>query len=173
MPADSPQFDRASLDPRRNKLFREIEAKFQASGLPLEKWYLAALGAIVPSSEPKMAGQLYMYVLSQPAYSTASERRALTLRFHEVILKAAALLRIQKPAEALISIAGIEPEDDAELPFSREGWQCDDQNHERGMSWLQKIYAQNTPALLEQFKKHRDFGSAVCDIAYGLYLPDR
>lgn len=63
--------------------------------------------------------------------------------------------------------------DGEELPFSREGWQCDEANHQRGVSWLQKMYAQNTPALLDLFKRHRDFGSAVRDIAYGLCLSDR
>jgi hypothetical protein len=81
-----------------------------------------------------MAGQLYMYLLNKPARSTPSERKASTLRFNEVILKAVALLRIPKPAEA---IASIEQVDGEELPFSREGWQCDEANHQRGVSWLQ------------------------------------
>jgi hypothetical protein len=49
----------------------------------------------------------------------------------------------------------------------------DEANHGRGTSWSQKINAQNTPALLDLVKKHRDFGSAVCVIAYELYLSDR
>ncbi|GLI72903.1 hypothetical protein PoHVEF18_001087 [Penicillium ochrochloron] len=170
MSSDPPEVSRGSVNPQYEKLFREIEAKFKASSIPTEKWYLTALGAILPSSEPYMAGQLYLYLLSEPAYSTPDERKAITIRFKEVILKAVALLGIPKPAEA---IASIEQVDGEELPFSREGWQCDEANHQRGVSWLQKMYAQNMPALLDLFKRHRDFGSAVCDIAYGLCLSDR
>lgn len=168
-----PVVDHASVDLRYNKLFREIEAKFDASNIPTDKWYLTTLGAIIASAEPCMAGQLYLYLVNEPPYSTPDECKALTLRFHEAILKSVALLGIPKPAEATIAIANIEPEDHEQLPFSREGWQCDEANHQRGMSWLQKIYGQNTPALLDLFKKHRDFGSALCDIAYGLCLSDR
>jgi hypothetical protein len=78
-----------------------------------------------------MAGQLYLYLLNEPAHSTQEKRKAITLRFDEVILKAVALIGIPKPAEA---IASIEQVDGEELPFSREGWQCDEANHQRGVS---------------------------------------
>ncbi|KAI2792802.1 hypothetical protein POX_b02845 [Penicillium oxalicum] len=165
--------DRASVDPRWDKLFREIEEKFRQSHLAPEKWYLTTLGAIVPSSEPQMTGQLYLYLLSQTKYRTEEERKALTLRFHEGILKTIALLGIPKPAEAIISISNLEPEENVNLPVSREHWQSGPENHARGIDWLQKVYAQNTPALLQMFRKHRDFADALSDIAYGLYLSDR
>lgn len=171
--SDSPDIDRVSVDPRCRKLFREIETRFDVSDSPTEKWYLTAIGSIIPSSEPSMAGQLYLHLISKPPYDTSSKRRTLTHRFNEVILKAVALLGIPKPAEAVISISCMQPDEDGDPPFTREGWQYDDANHHRGMAWLQKIYAQNTPALLDMFRKHRDFGSAVCDIAYGLCLSDR
>lgn len=65
-----------------------------------------------------MAGQLYLYLLNQPARSTPSERKTITSRLNEVILKAVALLEIPKQTEA---IASIEQVDGEELPFSREG----------------------------------------------------
>jgi hypothetical protein len=104
-------------------------------------------------------------LLNERAHSTPEERKAITLRFNKVILKTVALLGIPKPAEAIASIEQVIGE---ELPFCREGWQCDEANHRRGVSWPQKMYAQNMSALLDLFKRHRDFGSAVCDIAYGL-----
>lgn len=48
-----------------------------------------------------------------------------------------------------------------------------DEANLRRILWSQEIHAQNTAALLDLLKKHRDFGSAVCDIAYELYLSDR
>lgn len=87
-----------------------------------------------------MVGHLYLYLLNEPAHSTPDERKAITLRFNEVILKAAALLEIPRPAQAIASISQVDGE---ELPFSREGWQCDEAIHQRGESWLQKIYARS------------------------------
>lgn len=146
MPADPPEANRGSVKPQYEKLLRDNGVKFEAFNIPTAKWYLTALSAILPSSEPYMTGQLYLYLLNQPARSTPSERKAITSRFNEVILKAVALLGIPKPTEA---IASIERMDGEELPFSREGWQCDEANHQRGVPWLQKIYAQNTPTLLD------------------------
>ncbi|KAJ5492905.1 hypothetical protein N7539_001651 [Penicillium diatomitis] len=171
--SESVAFDRAAVDPRWDKLFREIEMKFQKSNILQHKWYLTTLGAIIPSSQPEMTSQLYLYLLSQPMYSTQQERRALTLRFHEGIFKTLALLGVPKPAEAIISISTLEPEDNIDLPVSRESWQSGPENHTQGMEWLEKIYAQNTPGLLKLFRKHQDFANALCDISYGLYLSDR
>ena len=41
------------------------------------------------------------------------------------------------------------------------------------MDWLHTIYAQNTSALFDLFKRHRDRGFWVGEIAYGLHLSDR
>lgn len=40
------------------------------------------------------------------------------------------------------------------------------------MGWLEILCAQNTTALFELFKKHRNFGFWVADITYGLLLSD-
>ena len=58
-------------------------------------------------------------------------------------------------------------------PFSREGWQCDGANYERGKTWIQTLYAHSATALFRLFKSHRDFGFWVSNIAYGLHLSDR
>lgn len=119
MPTETSSTNHVSVDPRCHSLLEEIEAKFQESTLPGYKWYLTTLGTIIASSEPHMAGQLYLYLLGQHPYSTVRERRDQTIRFHEVILEATALLGILRPAEAMITITSIEP-DDAALPFSQE-----------------------------------------------------
>ncbi|KAJ5692904.1 hypothetical protein N7462_002327 [Penicillium macrosclerotiorum] len=169
----SSRVDRASVQPHCDELFRKIESKFHSSNIPTDKWYLTALSALTATSEPQLADQLYLYLVSQPAYTTASARMVLIRRLREVIIKDIALLGIPKPAEAIIAISRVEPENEMDTSFSREGWQCDHKNHERGMSWLQKIYAQNTEALFDLFKRHRDFGFIVSEVAYGLHLSDR
>lgn len=64
-------------------------------------------------------------------------------------------------------------EEDGECSFTREGWQCDDANHARGMDWLKSVYAHKTSSLIGLFEQHPDFGFWLADITYGLLLSDR
>ncbi|KAJ5155907.1 hypothetical protein N7492_008710 [Penicillium capsulatum] len=159
--------------PQCTELFRNIEARFASSHLANDKWYLTALSSLVTTSEPHLADQLYLYLVNQPQYSRPSTRQTLLRRIREVLFKDIALLGIPKPIEALIAISRVEPEPGIDNSFSREGWQCNEDNHTRGMAWLTRLYAHNTTALFDLFRQHRDFGFWVSDIAYGLHLSDR
>ncbi|KAF7529013.1 hypothetical protein PCG10_008774 [Penicillium crustosum] len=165
--------DKPTIEPRWSELFATIEAKFEASNIANEKWYLATLSAISTTPESHVGGQLYLYLISQQLYSTTSERWKLIRRMREALFKDIALLGLPKPTEALLSITKVMSEEDGECSFTREGWQCDDANHARGMDWLKSIYARNTSTLFGLFKKHPDFGFWLADITYGLLLSDR
>ncbi|KAJ5284506.1 hypothetical protein N7497_000207 [Penicillium chrysogenum] len=162
-----------TTEPRWSELFATIEAKFKASNIASEKWYLTTLSAITTTPELHLCGQLYLYLISQHAYSTTTARSELIRRMREALFKDIALVGLPKPAEALLSITKFMSEEDGECSFTREGWQCDDANHARGMDWLKSIYADNTAALFGLFKDHPDFGFWVADITYGLLLSDR
>ncbi|KAJ5950274.1 uncharacterized protein N7479_008687 [Penicillium vulpinum] len=162
-----------TIEPRYFDLFATIEAKFEASNIASEKWYLTALSAIATTLESHLCGQLYLYLTSQHAYSTTTARRKLIRCMREALFKDIALLGLPKPTEALIGITNVMSEEDTESSFTREGWQCDGANHARGMGWLNSIYAHNTNMLFELFKNHRDFGFWLIDITYGLLLSDR
>ncbi|CAG8148823.1 unnamed protein product [Penicillium nalgiovense] len=123
-----------------------------ASNIANEKWYLTTLSAITTTPELHLCGQLYLYLISQHAYSTTTARSELIRRMREVLFKDIALVGLPKPAEALLSITQFMSEEDGECSFTREGWQCDEANHARG--WV-------------------DFGFWVADITYGLLLSDR
>lgn len=167
------EIDRALVQPRCDELFQKIEAKFAASHIPNDKWYLTALSTLATGPDPHLADQLYLYLTSQSAYSTADARRKLIRRLREALFKDIALIGLPKPTEALIAISRVEPEDEIEQSFTRQGWQCDESNHDRAMSWLRRIYANNLEALFDLFKRHRDWGFWVAEIAYGLHLSDR
>ncbi|KAJ5925720.1 hypothetical protein N7454_008359 [Penicillium verhagenii] len=167
------EVDRGVIQPRCDELFRSIEADFQASQIPTDKWYLTALSALTTTSKPHLADQLYLYLIGQEKYSTVDARRVLIQRIRETLFKAIVLVGLPRPTEALISISRVEPEGEEEQSFSRDGWQCDESNRTRGMNWLLKIYAENITALFSLFKRHRDWGFWVGEIAYGLHLSDR
>ncbi|CAI7610270.1 unnamed protein product [Penicillium pancosmium] len=164
---DSPGIDRAMVEPQCNELFREIEAKFKSSDISPDKC------SITTTSEPHMAEQLYLYLISQPTYSSADAHKALTRRIREALFKGIVLLGLPKPTEALIAISRLEAEDGLDQTFSREGWKCDEDNYNHGMAWLTRLYAHNADGLFSIFKRHRDFGFWVANIAYGLHLADR
>ncbi|CAI7677699.1 unnamed protein product [Penicillium discolor] len=153
--------DKPTIEPRWFGLFAKIEAKFEASNIASEKWYLTTLSAISTTPESHICGQLYLYLISQHVYSTTSARWTLIRRMREALFKDIALLGLPKPTEALLGITKVMSED-GECSFTREGWQCDDANHARGMNWLKSIYAHNT-----------NFGFWLADITYGLLLSDR
>lgn len=164
---------RAFVQPGCDELFQKIESRFAASNISNDKWYLTALSSIATGPDPHLADQLYLYIISQPAYSTADSRRTLIRRLREALFKDIALIGLPKPTEALIAISRVEPNDEVDQSFTREDWQCDKANHDRAMGWLRRIYAQNTEALFDLFKRHRDWGFWVAEIAYGLHLSDR
>lgn len=99
------------IQPRYDELFREIEARFKSSGISPDKWYLTTLSSITTTSEPHLADQLYLYLISQPTYSSADAHKALIRRMRETLFKNIALVGLPKPTEALIAISRVEAED--------------------------------------------------------------
>lgn len=106
--------DKPTIEPRWSELFATIEAKFEASNIANEKWYLATLSAISTTPESHVGGQLYLYLISQQLYSTTSERWKLIRRMREALFKDIALLGLPKPTEALLSITKVMSEEDGE-----------------------------------------------------------
>ncbi|KAJ5092901.1 hypothetical protein N7456_008762 [Penicillium angulare] len=160
--------------PKCDDLFRDIEAQFEASQIPSDKWYLTTLSALTTTPDPHLADQLYVHLTSTPAHSTAKARLIIIQRMRETLFKNIALLGLPKPAEALISISRVEPKEDTiDQSFTRKGWQRDDDNRMRGIEWLNKIYAHNTEDLFNLFQRHRDWQFWIGEIAYGLHLSDR
>lgn len=143
--------------PSCDELFRNLEARFEASGVPSDKWYLVALSSLTATPEPHLADQLYLYLTKQPPYSTPEARKTLVRRMRETLIKDTALCGLPKTAEAILAIGNVVTEDDLDESFSREGWMAGGCNRTRAMAWLQKIYALNTDSLMEMFRKHPDF----------------
>lgn len=156
-----------------DELFRDIEIRFEASGVPSDKWYLITLSSLTATQEPHLADQLYLYLINQPAYLTPAARKTLVRRMRETLIKITALCGLPKTAEAIPAIDKVVTEGDSDESFSREIWISGKDNRTRGLAWLQKIYAQNTDALFGMFRQHPDFEFWIVKICYGLHLLDR
>jgi len=123
----------AAGEPRCFELFTTIEAKFKASKIDNDKWYLTVLSAITTTPKAHFCAQLYLYLISQRAYATNDARRKLVQRMREALFKDIGLLGLPRPSESLIELTKVVSEEDSEYFNIRKGWQCDDKNHDRGM----------------------------------------
>lgn len=164
-----------SIDPRYQTLFQTLESRFaQATSIPAEKWHILATATLAASPDPERADQLYLYLTSQPAYSTSEARKQLVRRLREALFKSVIIVGVCKPIEAILSLAKVEKEEDKDYSApTREDWACDAANHERGVGWFNKLYARNSGATLDLFAAHKDFSWLSMEITYGLFLSDR
>ncbi|KAE8369600.1 hypothetical protein BDV27DRAFT_120566 [Aspergillus caelatus] len=160
-------------DPRYAQLFHDLSTRFAQTSLPPEKWYILAISTIVASPDPERCDQLYLHLINQAPYSTPSARQALVRRLREALFKSIIIVGVCKPIEAILAISKYEREEDKDYTFTRENWQCDQANHDRGVAWLEKLYARNTTGTLDLFRAHQDFGWLSKEITYGLFLSDR
>ncbi|KAF2473604.1 uncharacterized protein BDR25DRAFT_340949 [Lindgomyces ingoldianus] len=154
-------------------LFQDIESAVESTSLGKEKWYILTIAALVGGTEPELADQLYLYIINKPEYATTSHRHYLIRRLREALVKLVSIVGVCKPLEAIIAIMKVEKEEDRDYTFTRENWQCDQENHDRGMEWMRQIYAHNIEPTLDLFKAHQDFRWISTEITYGLYLSDR
>ncbi|GKZ29830.1 hypothetical protein AbraIFM66950_006691 [Aspergillus brasiliensis] len=162
-----------TLDPQYVQLFESLESLFQTTTLPHDKWYILAISTLVANPDPERADQLYLYLTSKPEYSSSSSRQQLIRRIREALIKSVIIVGVCKPIEAILAISKLEAPEDKDYTFTRENWQCDEANHERGVAWLEKLYARNTSGTLDLFAAHKDFAWLSKEITYGLFLSDR
>lgn len=161
------------VEPQFSELFQTIEKSFQATKLGNERWYILVVSVLVGGTDPELCDKLYLYLVNKPEYRTSGSRQALIRRLREALLKAVSIVGVCKPLEAIMAINKVERDEDKDYSCTREGWQCDEANHERGMGWMRKLYAQNTESTLGFFKDHKDFAWISSNITYGFYLSDR
>ncbi|KAL5358793.1 hypothetical protein BJX96DRAFT_147281 [Aspergillus floccosus] len=163
-----------SIEPRFAQLFQDLESRFQkTTSLPRDKWPILAAATLVAGPDPERADQLYLYLTQQSQHSTPESRQALIRRLREALFKSIIIVGVCKPIEAILAISKVEREEDKDYTFTRDGWSNDAANRERGVGWLERLYARNTSGTLDLFAAHRDFAWLSTDITYGLFLSDR
>ncbi|KAK6813762.1 hypothetical protein RU639_010268 [Aspergillus parasiticus] len=155
------------------ELFHSIETSFQSTSLGPDSWYLLTIACLSGSPDPELAKELYLYVIQKEKNSTSAARQAFVRRIREALVKCVSIVGCCKPIEAIIAISQVEREEDRDYSLTRENWQCNQANHERGMRWYRAIYRRDEKATLGLFDAHRDFQWISKEITYGLYLSDR
>ncbi|EMD85480.1 hypothetical protein COCC4DRAFT_56882 [Bipolaris maydis ATCC 48331] len=156
-------------------LFKAIEEKFPAKTLGEDKWYLLALANIVSGGQPNFAPLLYKHVIVRPEFQSAEERQKLLRRMREVLFKLVIIVGVCKPLEAVFDLdAAVERDEDRVLTGTRQDWQCDEANLQRGEAWLSRLYKHNLQGVINNtFEGNKDFDWLTKNITYGLFLSDR
>jgi len=162
-----------AVSPELREIFHTMEQTFSSTSLGVERWYIVAVATLAGGNDPELCAQLYLYLISRPDFSTHAQRQAMIRRVREALVKAVSIVGVCRPLEAIMAINEFEQDEDKDLSSTREGWQCDEDNLERGMGWMKKLYSHNTDSTVNFFKDHKDFMWISKHITYGLYLSDR
>ncbi|EWY84001.1 DNA polymerase alpha subunit B [Fusarium oxysporum NRRL 32931] len=161
------------LTPELSQLFQSIETRFKDTHLGDERWYLLVIACLSASPDPESAAALYQYLTRQEVYQTSGSRQALVRRLREALIKTTILVGVCKPLEAILSIMKVEKPEDRDFSQTRDGWQADQANHDRGIDWFKKVYTRNAGDTMGLFDAHKDFAWVSAEITYGLFLSDR
>jgi hypothetical protein len=74
---------------------------------------------LIGSGKPFHVGDLYKYLIAQPAYTTPQQRQHLVRRMREAMIKCIILNGIPIVFQALLSVAELEREEDKDYTFTR------------------------------------------------------
>ncbi|GMF70062.1 unnamed protein product [Aspergillus oryzae] len=139
------------------ELCHSIETSFKSTSLGPDSWYLLTIACLSGSPDPELAKDLYLYVIQKEKNSTSAARQAFIRRIRETLVKCVSIVWCCKPIEARIAISQVEQEEDRDYSLTREYWQCDQANDERGMRWYRAICTQDEKSTLGLFDAHRGF----------------
>ncbi|KAF2267736.1 hypothetical protein CC78DRAFT_565922 [Lojkania enalia] len=153
-------------------LFKAVEEMFPSKTLGNDKWYILTLAAMVGGGQPGFAPHLYSELIKRSEYSTSEQRQQLMRRIREALVKLVCVAGVCKPLEAIFDIDAITRPQDKDYSFSREGWQCDEANRQRGIAWQDRLYKQNQAKIDDVLSSQKDFDWLSKNISYGLYLSD-
>ncbi|MCJ1407307.1 hypothetical protein MMC19_001378 [Ptychographa xylographoides] len=130
------------------------------------------VAALIGTGNPSLVGALYEYLVGTRQYETPIARQQLVRRMREAMIKCVILNGIPVVMEAFVSLTKVEKPEDQDHSFTREGWQADAINHERGLSVLIKLYRDENEKIWATFGSHKDIPWISTDISYGLFLAD-
>ncbi|KAF2450034.1 hypothetical protein P171DRAFT_507903 [Karstenula rhodostoma CBS 690.94] len=155
-------------------LFKAVEKKFPSKTVGDDKWFVLTFAAMVGGGGHEFAPLLYKELIKRPQYRTSEQRQALMRRIREPLLKLVSVAGVCKPLDPILNIDANTAPEEKDYSFSREGWQCDEENRNRGFAWQDRLYKHNQGAIDNALSSQKDFGTIATSksISYGLYLSD-
>ncbi|KAF2096334.1 hypothetical protein NA57DRAFT_58254 [Rhizodiscina lignyota] len=120
-----------------------------------DKWYLAAIGALIGCNKAALCGDLYSYLLEKPEYATPEQRKALMRRMREAMVKCIIINGIPVVMTAVL-----------------EAWRPDEAHETRALDMLNFLYQDDFQKIMDRFHAHRDVEWISTNISYGFFLSD-
>ncbi|KAF2686134.1 hypothetical protein K458DRAFT_363736 [Lentithecium fluviatile CBS 122367] len=121
-------------------LFKSVEEKFPIKTLGSDKWYILKLSAMVAGGWPEFSPLLYKELIRRPEYQTPEQRQVLMRRIRGTLFKLVCIAGVCRPLDTIFDVDAVTAPEDKDYSFSREGWQCDEENRKRGFAWLDRLY---------------------------------
>ncbi|KAH7136146.1 hypothetical protein B0J11DRAFT_547856 [Dendryphion nanum] len=153
-------------------LFEAVEEIFPTKTVGKGKWYITLLAAMVGGGQPAFAPTLYKQLIQRPEFISSAQRQGLMRRLREALVKLVCVAGVCRPLEAIMDIDAAARPEDKDYSFSREGWQCDEENAKRGFAWQDRLYKHNQSQVDNALSSQKDFDWISKNISYGLYLSD-
>jgi hypothetical protein len=113
---------------------------------------------MVGGGQPAFAPTLYLELIKRAEYSASEQRKTLMRRIRETMMKLVSIVGVCKPLEAIFDINAVTAPEDKDYSFSREGWQCNEENQQRGFAWQDRIYKHDQVKIDDVLSSQRDFG---------------
>lgn len=116
-------------------------------------------------------GHLYRYLTKLPDFSTPQQRRVLSRRLREQLLKQWILNGIPRTIMAVLALAREESPEDADATFTRKDACMDEANRLRGVQFLKMLYGEDLDKIYQLWGAHApDFIWLSENIIYGLFI---
>jgi len=149
-------------------LFSKVERAFPAS--MKEGWYLTMTSTLIACGLQRHMGDLYKYLILR--YPRPEDRQHLSRRLREVHFKSIIVSGIPKVMDSIALLASLEREEDQDHSMTRQEWQADEENHQRGLDVQEILFKGLNEGIVASWGSHREIAWISTDISYGLFLAD-
>ncbi|MCJ1366872.1 hypothetical protein MMC16_006003 [Acarospora aff. strigata] len=153
-------------------LIKKIQDTYP-TGLPVDGWYLLTASSLVACGRPEAIADLYQHLVTQEAFATSAQRKVLSRKLRDLLMKEWTLTGIPLVITAVAALAKVEKDEDADWSGNMATARLDEATEQRGTAFLQQLYKQNLEPIFSTWGCHRtDFESLERMVIYGLFLSD-
>ncbi|KAI9797909.1 MAG: hypothetical protein M1825_005678 [Sarcosagium campestre] len=129
--------------------------------------------ALVTARRGSDISELYLYLINRPEYSSSVDRKRLSRRLREVLMKGWTIVGIPLVLEGLTALSKVERLEDSDAENLRKGLQLDAAVEQRGSAHLESIYKHNLQPIFNTWGSHAaEFEWLETNIIYGLFLSE-
>jgi len=147
-----------------------------SKSLPEDSWYIIVAATLITADGAENFGTLYKYLVSELASrNTQDNRRRISQRLREVIIKSWTLVGMPRASIGYFSLIQTEAPEDAAVDFDRAEYRATlhaDEVSNRAQGWISQEFAEDETGVLDSLSTNPDLAWAIKHIQYGYFLAD-